>query len=70
MPNPFVLPGKDSWICRLVMIGSHLQLEATRGDLRCTTWLTPLQSPLEAAYALTQNPSCCLSLIHSDLTTP
>jgi hypothetical protein len=60
MRSHFHLPGQDDWSFRLVLLGGQAQLEGTRGDLHCNAWLTPLQSPVEAAHQLMRQPSCCL----------
>jgi hypothetical protein len=55
------LPSVDGWCFRLVLHGSRALLEGWRGDLHCDTWISPLQSPIEAAHQLMRQPSCCLS---------
>jgi hypothetical protein len=58
--TPSPLAGSGDWRAELVCHGSRVLLEVRRHDLRCSTWLQPLDSPVEAAHRLIATPACAL----------
>jgi hypothetical protein len=67
MASHFEIHAQRHWSFRLVLLGSRLQLEGCReaidpeeNSLLCSTWLEPLDTPLDRAYELIAHPSCCL----------
>ena len=56
----FQLPGAETWTFQIVICGSLLLLEGLSGDLCCSAWLNPLESPRRLAYQLVNQPQCVL----------
>jgi hypothetical protein len=64
----FTIPGLDDWMFRLVLIGRRMVLEAIQGELQLSAEMGPLDSRVEQAHQLVNQPRCLVDVQGSTQT--
>ena len=64
----FTIPGLEDWMFRLVLIGRRMVLEAIQGELQLSTEMGPLDSRVEQAHQLVNQPRCLVEVQGSTQT--